>query len=108
MNERELLDYLKNYINSGAYKYEAPCIGKVEVEMIIKALEKQTPTMVKDITRVKDANEELKEVIGICPCCGEIVDEISQAFVCDCGYEADRDYNAALNIKDCGTRLLAW
>ena len=27
---------------------------------------------------------------------------------CDCGYENDRDYNAAMNIRDCGTRLLAW
>ena len=26
----------------------------------------------------------------------------------DCGYENDRDYNAAMNIRDCGTRLLAW
>ena len=29
-------------------------------------------------------------------------------YVCDCGYENDRDYNAAMNIRDCGTRLLAW
>ena len=29
-------------------------------------------------------------------------------YVCDCGYENDRDYKAAMNIRDCGTRLLAW
>ena len=26
----------------------------------------------------------------------------------NCGYENNRDYNAAMNIRDCGTRLLAW
>ena len=37
------------------------------------------------------------------------VSELSDRwYVCDCGYENDRDYNAAMNIRDCGTRLLAW
>ena len=47
----------------------------------------------------------------MCHCCGAIKEDLQlndRWYVCDCGYEADRDYNAALNIRDCGTRLLAW
>lgn len=46
-----------------------------------------------------------------CHCCGAIKENLQLSdrwYVCECGYEADRDYNAALNIRDCGTRLLAW
>ena len=47
----------------------------------------------------------------MCHCCGQIKEDLQLSdrwYKCDCGYEADRDYNAALNIRDCGTRLLAW
>ena len=48
----------------------------------------------------------------MCNCCGSIKENLQLSdrwYICeDCGYENDRDYNAALNIKDCGTRLLAW
>ena len=47
----------------------------------------------------------------MCHCCGSIKENLQLSdrwYVCDCGYEAGRDYNAALNIRDCGTRLLAW
>lgn len=47
----------------------------------------------------------------MCHCCGSIKEDLKLSdrwYKCDCGYENDRDYNAALNIKDCGTRLLAW
>ena len=47
----------------------------------------------------------------MCHCCGTIKEDLQLSdrwYVCDCGYENDRDYNAAMNIRDCGTRLLAW
>ena len=47
----------------------------------------------------------------MCHCCGSIKEDLKLSdrwYICDCGYENDRDYNAAMNIKDCGTRLLAW
>ena len=47
----------------------------------------------------------------MCHCCGAIKEDLQLSdrwYVCDCGYENDRDYNAAMNIRDCGTRLLAW
>lgn len=47
----------------------------------------------------------------ICSCCGAIKENLQLSdrwYICDCGYENDRDYNAAMNIRDCGTRLLAW
>ncbi len=47
----------------------------------------------------------------MCHCCGTVKEDLQLSdrwYVCDCGYENDRDYNAALNIRDCGTRLLAW
>ena len=37
----ETLEKLKEYIESGAYEYSSPTIGKKEVECCIKALEKQ-------------------------------------------------------------------
>ena len=46
-----------------------------------------------------------------CNCCGTIKEDLKLSdrwFVCECGYENDRDYNAALNIRDCGTQLIAW
>lgn len=46
-----------------------------------------------------------------CNRCGAIKENLllsDRWFVCECGYENDRDYNASLNIKDCGTRLIAW
>ena len=46
-----------------------------------------------------------------CHYCGVIKEDLQLSdrwYICECGYEADRDYNAALNIRDCGTRLLAW
>ena len=47
----------------------------------------------------------------MCNCCGTIKEDLQLSdrwYKCDCGYENDRDYNAAMNIRDCGTRLLAW
>lgn len=47
----------------------------------------------------------------MCHCCGAIKEDLQLSdrwYACDCGYENDRDYNAAMNIRDCGTRLLAW
>ena len=46
-----------------------------------------------------------------CNCCGAIKEDLQLSdrwYVCECGYENDRDYNAAMNIRDRGTRLLAW
>lgn len=47
----------------------------------------------------------------LCHNCGSIKEDLKLSdrwYVCDCGYENDRDYNAAMNIRDCGTRSLAW
>ena len=47
----------------------------------------------------------------ICNCCGAIKEDLQLSdrwYKCDCGYENDRDYNAAMNIRDYGTRLLVW
>lgn len=47
----------------------------------------------------------------MCNCCGTIKEDLKLSdrwYKCDCGYENDRDYNAAMNIRDCGTRLIAW
>lgn len=47
----------------------------------------------------------------LCNCCGTVKEDLQLSdrwYKCDCGYENDRDYNAALNIRDCGTQLLAW
>ena len=47
----------------------------------------------------------------ICHCCGAIHSEMKDLSVrtinCDCGYKANRDYNAAQNIKAEGLRLLS-
>ena len=46
----------------------------------------------------------------LCYCCGkqhkEMKNLLARQFVCDCGYENDRDTNASLNIKKEGLRLL--
>ena len=40
----------------------------------------------------------------ICNCCGNIKKDLklsNRTYTCDCGYVADRDYNASLNLRDC-------
>lgn len=45
-----------------------------------------------------------------CSCCGQVKGSLSlseRIFRCDCGFVADRDWNASINIKREGLRLLA-
>ncbi|MCP3775186.1 transposase [Paenibacillus sp. MZ04-78.2] len=45
-----------------------------------------------------------------CSCCGRVKESLSlseRTFHCDCGFVADRDWNASINIKREGLRLLA-
>lgn len=40
----------------------------------------------------------------ICNCCGKFKKDLKlsdRTYICDCGYVADRDYNASLNLRDC-------
>ena len=40
----------------------------------------------------------------ICNCCGNIKKDLklsNRKYICTCGYVADRDYNASLNLRDC-------
>jgi putative transposase len=44
-----------------------------------------------------------------CSCCGKIKTNLSLAdliFTCACGFSADRDLNAALNLNQCGLDTL--
>lgn len=44
-----------------------------------------------------------------CGCVNDGLQLSDRTFVCPhCGHIVDRDYNASLNIRDCGTRFLAW
>jgi putative transposase len=46
----------------------------------------------------------------ICNCCGNIKKDLKlsdRTYICDCGYVADRDYNASLNLKDCRVYKIA-
>lgn len=45
----------------------------------------------------------------LCNCCGSIKKDLKlsdRTYKCECGYVSDRDYNAALNIRDEGKKLL--
>ena len=40
----------------------------------------------------------------ICHCCGDVKKNLKlsdRTYICTCGYIADRDYNASLNLRDC-------
>ncbi len=42
----------------------------------------------------------------LCHCCGRIKKDLElsdRIYQCECGYEADRDYNASLNLRDAKT-----
>lgn len=46
----------------------------------------------------------------ICNCCGVIKKDLrlsERTYICACGYMADRDYNASLNLRDCRQYKLA-
>jgi putative transposase len=39
-----------------------------------------------------------------CHCCGNVKSDLKlsdRTYTCECGYTADRDYNASLNLRDC-------
>ncbi|MFR7529965.1 MAG: zinc ribbon domain-containing protein, partial [Anaerostipes hadrus] len=45
-----------------------------------------------------------------CHCCGAIKKDLKlsdRIFKCDCGYTEDRDFNAALNLRDATTYEIA-
>ena len=45
-----------------------------------------------------------------CSCCGNIKKDLKlsdRIFKCDCGYSEDRDFNAALNLRDATTYEIA-
>ena len=61
--------------------------------------------------KLEEQGKQFIKSSKMCHCCGTIKEDLQLSdrwYVCDCGYENDRDYNAAMNIRDCGTRLLAW
>lgn len=46
----------------------------------------------------------------ICNCCGNIKKDLKlsdRTYICVCGYVADRDYNASLNLRDCKNYKIA-
>lgn len=46
----------------------------------------------------------------LCHCCGKMKKDLKlsdRIYQCDCGYEADRDYNASLNLRDARTYEIA-
>lgn len=46
----------------------------------------------------------------ICNCCGKIKKDLKlseRIYICACGYKADRDYNASLNLRDCNEYKIA-
>ena len=46
----------------------------------------------------------------ICNCCGNIKKDLKlsdRTYICTCGYVADRDYNASLNLRDCKNYRIA-
>ena len=61
------LEKLKEYIESGAYKYSSPTIGKEEVECCIEALEKQIEQETIESSVVTIGDEVIKTYI--CPMC---------------------------------------
>lgn len=45
-----------------------------------------------------------------CHCCGKVNNKLKlsdRVFRCDCGYEADRDFNASLNLRDAKSYTIA-
>lgn len=46
----------------------------------------------------------------ICNCCGNVKKDLKlsdRTYICSCGYVADRDYNASLNLRDCKNYKIA-
>ena len=46
----------------------------------------------------------------LCHECGQIKSDLKSSdreYICDCGYHADRDYNASLNLRDVKTYKIA-
>ena len=84
------LEKLKEYIESGAYKYSSPMIGKEEVECCIEALEKQMPKKVIDGRAVYNDYGEYSYDTYKCPYCSEEVFYDTITYYCEtCGQHLD-------------------
>lgn len=84
MNEQQAIKAMRNLdalISITESEHES-------VRLAINALEKQIAKKPTDISKVKDGTSFVG-ITGYCPCCKEIVSEIDQTFVCDCGQKLD-------------------
>lgn len=86
--------------------------GMMENRHLSKAISQQKlyEFRTKLINKCHQNNIELRIVnrwfpsSKICNCCGNIKKDLKlsdRTYICTCGYVADRDYNASLNLRDC-------
>lgn len=61
MSREELINYLKEYIDSGAWKYEGCYLCKEDLELIVKALEQEPCEDCKTVT-TSDSIQALMEI----------------------------------------------
>ena len=121
-NQRK--DFLHKRSRQIANAYDAVCIEDLNMRGMAQAL-----NFGKSISdngwgaftrmleyKLKDQGKQLAKIdkwfpsSKTCSNCGRVKDELAlseRTFRCECGFECDRDVNAAINIRDEGIRLLA-
>lgn len=120
------LDWLHKESRKLANEFDAVCVEDIDLRNIAQCLKLGKSThdngfgMFRVFLKYK-LEEQGKQFVKIdkwfpsskiCNCCGckkEDLQLSDRVYICnECGTVIDRDYNAALNIKEVGMTLLAW
>ena len=119
---RDFLDKLSHRL---AEEYDAVCVEDLNMKGMSRGLHLGKGVMDNANGRFQKVLEEKlarrgKTYVRIdrffpsskrCSCCGKIKEKLAlseRIYECECGYQGDRDENAAINLRQEGLRLLGW
>lgn len=117
------LDYQQKLSRRLADEWDAVCVEDLDMRAMSRCLHLGKSTMDNANGQFRDLLEGKLTAQGKafariekfypsskkCSCCGRIKKELSlseRVYRCECGYEGDRDVNAAINLRDEGKKLL--
>ena len=119
---RDFLDKLSHRL---AEEYDAVCVEDLNMKGMSRGLHLGKGVMDNANGRFQKVLEEKlarrgKTYVRIdrffpsskrCSCCGKIKEKLAlseRIYECECGYQGDRDENAAINLRQEGIRILGW
>ena len=75
----------------------------IKGETLLEALKRETLEELGIELRVADRRYPSSKICHACGCVKKNLKLSDREYICECGYHADRDYNASLNLRDAKT-----